>query len=336
MSRRERKSSTTNESQVETPNTEETAVTETAATENPAPEAPAEAPAEADAKATKPEADLSAFHAAVAAAVAESDTDTGTVPEASIAKVTEEYRKLDGIKAKNEAKKYVNEQMKDAMNSGNLAGARANLQISDEALVAAAAAGHRAERVPADPTEAFVQRVATLNLAQTLVSPPEGVAEDWDTKVTEMVESSEESAREYLAWLEADSESRGNEPEVTSVVRNAAKLAVGKTAKAGTVRTGGSFSGERRDIGAHILNAFEGKELGTFLSIAEIRNAKSPEYGDQLPSAGAISARLFPKDKEGHPTESSMLKLGIEPTTRDGKKGAVKGEVPEAEDEATE
>lgn len=335
MSRRERKSSTTNttESQVETPNTEETAVTETAATENPA---PAEAPAEAEAKAPKPEADLSAFHAAVAAAVAESDSDTGTVPEASIAKVTEEYRKLEGIKAKNEAKKYVNEQMKDAMNSGNLAGARANLQISDEALIAAAAAGHRAERVPADPTEAFVQRVATLNLARNLVSAPEGVSEDWESKVTEMVESSEESAREYLAWLEADSESRGNEPDVTSVVRNAAKLAVGKTAKAGTVRTGGSFTGERRDIGAHILNAFEGKELGTFLSIAEIRNAKSPEYGDQLPSAGAISARLFPKDKDGNPTESSMLKVGIEPTTRDGKKGAVKGTPPEPEDEGTE
>lgn len=333
MSRRERKSSTTNtnESQVETPNTEETAVTETAATENPAP-----AEAEAKPEAPKPEADLTAFKEAVAAAVSESDSDTGTVPEASIAKVTEEYRKLDGIKAKNEAKKYVNEQMKDAMNSGNLAGARANLQISDEALVAAAAAGHRAERVPADPTEAFVQRVATLTLARNLVSAPEGVAEDWEAKVNEQVESSEESAREYLKWLEADSETRGDEPEVSSVVRNAAKLAVGRTAKAGTVRTGGTFTGERRDIGAHILNAFEGKELGTFLSIAEIRNTKSPEYGDQLPSAGAISARLFPKDKDGNPTESSMLKVGIEPTTRDGKKGAVKGEVPEAEDEAAE
>nr|WP_301280716.1 DUF262 domain-containing protein [Rhodococcus sp. RD6.2] len=51
----------------------------------------------------------------------------------------------------------------------------------------------------------------------------------------------------------------------------------------------------RRDIGQHIVNAFTGLEGGDFLTIAEIRKVPSPQYPvDDLPSPGAISARLFP------------------------------------------
>jgi hypothetical protein len=52
----------------------------------------------------------------------------------------------------------------------------------------------------------------------------------------------------------------------------------------------------RRDIGAHIVSAFEGLAEGTFLTVGEIRAHRSHEYGDEFPSAGAISARLFPSN----------------------------------------
>lgn len=51
----------------------------------------------------------------------------------------------------------------------------------------------------------------------------------------------------------------------------------------------------RRDIGQHIVNAFSGQEVGDFLTINEIRKVPSAQYPlNDLPSAGAISARLFP------------------------------------------
>ncbi|ETT28833.1 protein of unknown function DUF262 [Rhodococcus rhodochrous ATCC 21198] len=51
----------------------------------------------------------------------------------------------------------------------------------------------------------------------------------------------------------------------------------------------------RRDIGQHIVNAFADLEVGDFLTIGEIRKTPSPQYPvHDLPSAGAISARLFP------------------------------------------
>ncbi|WP_328347202.1 DUF262 domain-containing protein [Micromonospora sp. NBC_00421] len=50
----------------------------------------------------------------------------------------------------------------------------------------------------------------------------------------------------------------------------------------------------RRDIAAHIISAFSSQAPHAFLTINEIRNHRSAEYGDEFPSAGAISARLFP------------------------------------------
>lgn len=291
------------------------------AVEAEATEAPVEATEQTEApKAEDKPVDLTAFTEAVNAAVAEADVTTGEVPEASLAAVTAAYRALEGIKAKNAAKALVNEGMKDKMNSDDLAGARAYLNIGDNALTAAAGAS-RSERVPADPTEAFVQRVGTIQLAYGLAvaNVPEGVKDNWNELVTELVNSSNESAQAYSAWLSGDTETRGDEPEVSGVVRNAAKLAQGRSAKAGSTRSGGgaSFDGPRRDISKHIANAFEGKDSGTFLSIAEIRNTRSDEYGDNPPSAGAISARLFPRS-------GKVTVEGVTPETQNGKKGAVK------------
>lgn len=293
-----------------TKNTENTATEEapvsTEATETPATE-------------SEETIDLTAFNEAVAQAVAEKDPDTGEVPLAQLDAVKTAYRALDGAKPKNAAKKVVNEAMKENMNEGTFPEARAYLQISEEALVAGGGGG--GEKAPADPTEAFVQRVATLQLAYHLATSnvPEGVSDGWQDKVNELVSSTNDQATNLLAYLHNDSEDKGDEPEASAVAKNAVKLAEGKSARAGSTRSGSTYTGERRDIGKHIENAFANVEEGTFLKIAEIRSTKSPEYGDELPSAGAISARLFPQSGK-----STMVKVGIHPETRDGKKGAVK------------
>lgn len=318
MASRQKNDSTTTEAPAEATATE----TPVEATATPEAEKPAEKPI-----------DLTAFKAAVAEAVAEADTSTGEVSVEHLAAVTKAYRALDGAKAKNAAKALVNDGMKEAMGSDNLAGARANLNISEKALTAGSSGGGgtKRESVPVDPTENFVQRVATLNLAynQCVSAVPEGVSEDWQTRANELASASAGEVASYVAWLDGNAETRGDEPEVSAVIRNAAKLAKGKSGRAGTGRTPGAVSvydGPRRSIEAHILNAFAEFDEGKFLSIADIRNTKSEEYGDELPSAGAVSARLFPKSGN-----STMVKVGIRPDTQDGKKGAVKTAVPAAE-----
>jgi hypothetical protein len=286
-----------------------------------------EAPVSTDSTAT-PEAtasteapiDLGAFNSAVESAVADADSSTGEIPPASLELVVAEYRKLDGAKGKNAAKRALNEGMKSAMNESDIVKARSFLNLTESMTSGSSA---RAEREPADPTESAAQRIATLQLARDWVVVPEGVSDELDSKVEALISESTDGVRDYLAYLQADEENRGDEPDVSAVVKNAAKLALGKNAKAGgRASTGGSFSGERRDIGKHILQAFEGVEVGTFLTVAEIRKFVSDEYGTDSPSAGAISARLFP---QGDGSKCSLIEQGIQPDTNEkGNKGARK------------
>lgn len=74
----------------------------------------------------------------------------------------------------------------------------------------------------------------------------------------------------------------------------------------------------RRDVGAHIQHAFGDLRPGDFLTIQQISRTKSPEYGDDAPSPGAISARLFPRD--GRPSSIA----GVEPARDGGVRGAKK------------
>lgn len=76
--------------------------------------------------------------------------------------------------------------------------------------------------------------------------------------------------------------------------------------------------GVRGDIGAHIRHAFAPHPVGTFMTIAEIQKSSSPFYVDKLPSAGAISARLFPSDGRAANVD------GVRPAQQGGRNGAVK------------
>lgn len=269
------------------------------------------------------EVDLTAFNAAVATALQAEGRDetTGELPLVALPPVQAAYRDLDGLKAKNAARKVVDDAMKSAMTSMKIAEARSYLQISQNLSVAGAKSS--TPKPPADPTEAFVQKAATFRLALTLASAnvPDEVAADWADQAKAAVEAQGEAASAYLAWVNNEAEDKGDAPEAPAWVQQAAKLAAGKSAKVGAAKSGGQstpFTGERRDIAKHIVEAFADAEPGTFKSINEIRTFKSAEYGDNPPSAGAISARLFPGEGK------KVTVDGVTPDTQNGKKGAVK------------
>lgn len=312
MARRNRSEGTQPEA-----NTPEVPQEETVSTTETEPQAPAAEGTESSTPEAAP-VDLTPFKTAAQAAANEADESTGDVPVASVEAVLVEYRKLDGAKAKNQAKSFLNGQMKEHMNSMQIAPAKAYMQLTDK--MTAGGGTKAADKAPADPTEAAVQRIATLQLARQFVVVGEGVGEDLQERVDKLVTESGEGVEGYLTWLQADEESRGDEPEASLVVKNAAKLALGKAAKAGGNKSGGTFSGERKDIGKHILEAFASQEDGAFLTVAEIRKFTSEEYGNTPPSAGAISARLFPQSGK-----CTLVEQGIQPDTNEkSNKGARK------------
>lgn len=335
MARRDRDKGTTPEATAtaEVPTSEESGVTATA-TEAPvetteasatgtaeaaaSTETPTETPTEA--KAEKPAVDLTAFKAAVATAVAERDSSTGVVPEQHLAPVNAAYREIDGLAGKNAARKYLADEMKSAMNSMDIALARAYMLIT-ESLSAGGSAKEKAERPPADPTEAYVRQVVALRLAEGLVQRGEGVAEDADQRVEALIAEVQGGTQlaDYGTYLASEEEDK-TEPEVNPVVKLAHRLATGKgLGKSGSVRA--ASTGERHDIGKHIQEAFADKPVGTFLTIAEIRKFKSGEYPEGNASAGAVAARLFPKS-------GKCTLEGIEPGQNESaRKGAKRVEV---------
>jgi hypothetical protein len=275
-----------------------------------------EAPASTEAKAPEKPVDLTAFEAAVTTAVG-TKADDGSLTEESVQPVQAAYRELDGTKARNAAKNRMTELMRDAMNANDIFLAKAYMALSDQLTAAKASSEPKA---PADPTEAYVQRATILGLATALVESTAGEGVDVtaaQVNVEKNVGEATGSAQAYLAWVNGDEATRGDEPEATPVVKAAVKLAQGKAARVGTGRSGGTFDGPRRDIGKHITSAFSGVESGAFLTVAQIRSAKSDEYGDNPPSAGAISARLFP-------SSGNCTVEGITPGMKDGIRGATK------------
>ena len=312
MARRNPKATEAESNTTTTEAPEEATVT---TTENEAAEQPTEA-TEAPEN-TEKAIDLTTFQATAKEAVENSDESTGAISVEGMAKVVEQYRLIDGIKGKNKAKAWLNAQMKESMNEGSIQRARAYLQLHDGM---SAGAKSPSEKVPADPTEAFVQRTTVLKLANHLLVPGEGVTEDWADKANALFDQLQPLAAEYLEWVQNTAEDKGDEPEVNPLVKAAVKLSQGKAAKVGGKSGGSTYSGERRDIAAHITEAFADQEVGTFLTVAEIRKFRSNEYGDSPPSAGAISARLFP----GGDGSKNTVKGTESDTNEKGIKGARK------------
>ena len=263
-----------------------------------APEASTEAPSTETQEApvtteTTPEAveiNLDAFKAAVEAVLPEADSTTGVLPASAVSTVNEQYRALDGQKPKNAARTFLEEQMLEAVGALNAVLARSYADLKAGMVAGPSSAK---EKAPADPTAAFVQRVATLKLALQIVegSRPEG--EGIDEKVDALVTESGEQVTAYSAYLADESEDKGDAPETSPVVRAAFKAAQGKGTGGGGTK--GTFTGTRGDIGKHIQSAFADLESGAVLTFAEIAKHQSAEYPTAPPSQGAISARVFPK-----------------------------------------
>lgn len=246
----------------------------------------AEAPATETKSDDKP-VDISSFEEVVKGIVADADVSTGELSVEALAKATEAYRDLDGLKNKNAARDHIEESMRAAIMDDN--GPRAKSFVLIRKSLSAGAA-KKSSATPKDPTEAFVLRVAQLVAAQTIASEnvPEGVAENWVEQVNTKTAELTEQARTLNGLADGAEVPEGIGAEARKVV----KLAAGKVAGGGG---GSSYSGPRRDVGKHIAAAFDGKDSGDFLTVNEIAKSKSDEYGDDEPSSGAISARLFPK-----------------------------------------
>jgi len=287
-----------------------------ATTEDTASEEAAKAEAEA-----KAEASVEAFQEAARAAVAEADPTTGTIAEAHLEPVKLAYRAVEGgIKYKNQAKNFVSDEMKAVLEAGDLEkmfNAVAWNNISS--AIAVAPKAQAAPKVTVSPNKLHADKVQALSLAYDLVTAdlPEGVTEDFMDEVDE--NDNLTVAEEYLAWVRDESEDKGDEPEVSNVIRQAVKLALGKGPRKGTKAGGGStYAGPKRSVAAHVRHAFDTVESGTFLTMTEIRNIKSPEYGDDLPSGGAINQLLRPSN--GKPTSFE----GVSVEQQEGKWGARK------------
>ncbi|UTN91255.1 hypothetical protein SEA_POKYPUPPY_96 [Gordonia phage PokyPuppy] len=260
------------------------------------------------------------FKRVVTEAVDAADPSTGTVSEADLDKVAEAYRGVTGgIKYKNLAKEFVDESMKAALPAGEYIKAVSYNEVSEKLRTTKAAPKASAPKV--DPKEAFGERVAVIELGLALLTdrvPAE--AEDYEVPSTEAAYS---QASAYLDWLDADEETRGEEPELSGVAAAAVKVFQGKGIGGRRVGASGPrqpFNGVRRNVGAHIASAFEGVESGTFLTVNDIVKHKSEEYGDDAPSSGAVSARLFP---QGDASKCNVE--GITPGTNSaGTKGATK------------
>lgn len=302
-------------------------------------EAKAKADAEKAARKQAEEAALTEFKSVAERVVSSEDVDTSTgVPsEALKSEVTGAYSKLGTAAPKKQAKAWLQERMQACMLEGpnSFTKARTYLELF-QAVEAIKAQREQVVRTPVDPTEEHVKRVTAAYLAPNLMLPGDEVAADWQDRVQKLAAELQSEVVALRNWLVEhgskadDDETKPDQPEVNAVVQTALRLAQGrpvggarkskaKSNGSGTTTTRTPFTGERGDIAQHITEAFANVQSGEFLSISDMVNFTSSQYGGdkKAPSPGAIAARLFPRGGGECTVE------GITPTD-DPKKGAIK------------
>lgn len=264
------------------------------------------------------------------------DTATGVLSEEQLSQVKVAYGELPAGKARTQAKTWVNEQVGKGIENADAAQARSYYLIKQKSLTAARSASTTVAKPKVDPVDAFVEEVAALYLAPWAVQVPDGMPEDWGDKVQALAEKLTEQVPVYAGWVDAvaampedaDESTRPEEPEVSEVVKRAVRIARGRSANVRRKKASGEsgesgasrapYTGTRRDIGKHIREALESAkgEGKTFLTLTEIGNFRSTEYGSDKPSSGAIQARLFPTGGR------ACTLTGIAPEIVNGKRGA--------------
>lgn len=317
------------------------ATSDDSSAEDAAPAESAEATAEATAEAPTGPTDeevkalVEAFTTTVEEVVTDTegrDQSTGHLAGFLVQRVKGKFSELPAGKARKAAKDYLQDKMKtcmdNALSSGDMdanlfAQARSYLQLHEEATSVAKTAAATVARPQLSPTEQLLQRALPIYLApMTLEVPAEGIDADWQEQLTAKASELSEQVQTYygylaeLAKLPEDAENKPEEPAVDDAVKQAFRLSRGRsvgatkraagTKGAGTPRQPGAARG---NVGRHIINAFEGKASGTFLTVAEIVNTESADAGyskGDKPSPGAVAARLF-KDGQPHTTLAGIV-----------------------------
>jgi hypothetical protein len=267
------------------------------------------------------------------------DSATGAVPDGVLSNLKAKFLQLPSGPARKAVREWVDGWFGEAVEAMDATLGRTLYVIKTKALTGTgASASPTAARQPVDPTDAFVDQITALYLAPYMVEVPEKVAQDWGARVEAKANELNEAARTYAAWATAvaalpddatdEQKAAHPEPEVPEVVKNALRLARGRTSNTtrrrasstgtstGTTRAS-SGDGVRRNVANHIANAFADKPVGTFLKVSEIVNTRSDEYGDVPVSPGAVSARLFP-------SSGKCTVPGVEGATENGAKGGRK------------
>ena len=287
-------------------------------------QAPAEGEA-AEAPAEKSKDDLEAeFRAKCEEAVDNSDESTGSVPEIFVAAVLDAYRNLPSTASKSLVKNWLGEEMRQALIDVKINRARAlsdiNAKVQDASTRRSAAAPAKPSK---SPNDVYLESCLALDLAKQFVPRPkdeeldDNFGEQYSQRYADLTAEGGE-VQKYLTWLNATEAERGDEPEVDTVVKNAAKLASGRAVggrKSSTKRAGGggSTGGPRRNVGTHIDEFLAQADPSAEYTVADVANFSSSEYGEDHPSPGAVAARLFPTT--GKPSTISGFEQvpGVEP-----------------------
>lgn len=253
------------------------------------------------------------FKAKVDAAIAEVDLTTGNIPDGLVADVKAAYVALPLARNKTAGRKLLDDKMKESLTKPPFDPYRAKAYLDlNEACKTTGATRETVAKPPVDPTEAFVKEVTAHWIATSLLIPGPEVDPTYVTKSQELARSLEPEAKAYkayltqlLAWNAKPEAERGEEPkapEVSEVILHAAKIAQGRSgrrsapkASTGTAKASASsatYSGPKRDVKAHIREAFADQPVGTFLKIGEIVKFPSKAYEGASPSGGAVNAAL--------------------------------------------
>lgn len=265
----------------------------TTTTEAPAEATTTEAPAEVDMNEV-----LKGFVGSVETALTEKDTATGALPVSQIEAVKAQYQSLDGLKAKNAAKKDLQDRLRTAIAKADVATAAAVMKLVDDACVAGGKSSTAAaDKPPADPAEAYIARLVALNLAYSLAANdvPEGIdAEDARAKAQDQVNGLAEQADKLFTWTKSDPETRGDEPDTNPLAKRAVRLVQGKVSggKSASTGGGGSTKENRGNTARHIQLFFKDQPVGAKAKIAEIAKFVSDEYPAADASPGALNSRM--------------------------------------------
>jgi len=172
--------------------------------------------------------DLREFNDAVTNAI--SDGDPGKEELRAVRRV---YGTLEARKGKYAARAQVDEDIRSAIQSGNLRDAQALYIVKDALTKGGLSSGGGGSKSAKNPVEAHLTTMASIGVAWSLVQangPAGADPADLQTRAQALITTDTISqAQEYVNWLNSDQE--GDEPDVPEVAKAAARVSLGRAPK---------------------------------------------------------------------------------------------------------